>query len=292
MRSMTGYGHFFSKNDRYEVEVEVKSVNGRYFDVNIQADNSISHLEKSISDIISQYIKRGRVSAKIFVTDKQEQNLELDEEYLKHLYSLHREAEEVLNTAEKISVQDFLKFDGVLKRRINKINDDDFMQTLEATLKQCLTTYNDMTMKEGRQMEIWISESIDRIGEALHLIEAEIPAYREKIKKKLLIAVKDILEQKSDDYVEKRILTEVSFYVDKADVTEELTRIKDHISKVKETIVSHVKDPGRKLNFIFQEIHREIQTTGSKFNSVAVFPYILQIKEEVEKCRELVQNVE
>lgn len=292
MRSMTGYGHFFSKDERYEIEVEIKSVNGRYFDLNIQTDNSISHLEGFIRDQVSKYIKRGRIYAKVYVTDKQEQNLELHEEYLKKLYGIHREAEEILKIAEKINVQELLRFDGVLKRKINKINDNQFLKLLETAFSQCLKSYSEMTLKEGCRMKEWIGASIDRTRDALLSIEDSVPGFREEIKEKLLSAVNEVMEKRSDEYIEKRILAEVSFYVDKADVTEEITRIQDHITKIKNTIENDSEDPGRKLNFIFQEIHREIQTIGSKFNSVKVFPHVLLIKEEIEKCREIVQNVE
>lgn len=292
MRSMTGYGHYLSKDEYYNIEIEIKSVNGRYLDMNISTDSVISHLDNFIRDKIISYVKRGRFTIRIYVTDKKEPNLELNTVYLRRLFDLHQQAKELLDSPEDITIQDLLQYDGVLIRKISKISDQSFIERLEAALEECLKKYDKMTREEGQKMKQWIKSSTERMQQDVEIIEKNLPNHRKEIKNKLTKSVEELISKPLGEDIERRLMAEISLYMDKNDVTEEVVRLKDHLRKITLFLNNDVEETGRKLNFIFQEMHREVQTIGAKFNSVQVFPSILQIKEEIEKCRELVQNVE
>ena len=129
------------------------------------------------------------------------------------------------------------------------------------------------------------------IEDSLSRIKTEFPNYKEKINSDLKIKIAEIISHKLRDEDYKRIILEAAIYTDKSDVNEEIIRLYDHVEKIKE-FLAEKKTGGKKLNFIIQEMHREINTLGSKFNSIKIFNDVIVIKEEIEKCRELVQNVE
>ena len=141
-------------------------------------------------------------------------------------------------------------------------------------------------------MKKFLQDSFKVITKALRKIESEFPKYKKKIYQKMVKNITHILETKLKDDDYKRIMLEAALYIDKADVSEEIIRIKDHIEKFLNILKEKKNEIGKTLNFILQEMHREINTIGSKYNSKIIFSEILIIKQEIEKCRELVQNVE
>lgn len=292
MRSMTGYGYFFSKDEKYDIEVEVKSVNSKGLDLSISTDNTINHLDAFIRDKITATIKRGRVYVRVNICNKAEQDFDLNPAYLIKIIEIHKKAQQMTGIEEKINLQELLKFDSVLSSRVCKINDELFIRQLSDALHNCLTAYEIMTGNEGAKMKQCIISSIKLIKDAVARIESYIPEFKEEIRKKLTKSVKEFVGKSLGEDIDKKLMTEISFYVERHDVTEEIVRLRDHLEKLDALLDGNQQEIGRKLNFIFQELHREIQTTGAKLSGVKVFPSILLIKEEIEKCRELVQNVE
>jgi len=292
MRSMTGYGNYYQSGEYYDIQIEIQSVNHRFLDLSINNNSIISNYTVFIREKISSILRRGRVTVKVSVTDKVEHSIELNIDYLKKLFDLHNQANKHLGLNEKFCIQEFLKYDGVLIRGVTNINNKDFDEILDVGVDKCLENYLKMTIKEGQKMEEWISSSIIRIKNAVDSIEEYLPLYRKELKNKLTRSTDEIVNKFQTENIEQRLMAEISWYIDRCDITEEIIRIKDHLEKIGNILDNKTCEVGKKLNFIFQEMHREIQTIGSKFSNVNVFPSILLIKEEVEKCREIIQNVE
>jgi len=158
------------------------------------------------------------------------------------------------------------------------------------TLNEALSAHLKMAVTEGDSMKEYCLNSLSTMSSALNRIEEEFPIYKKEIFTKLKENIENLLGTFIKEEDHKKLLLETAIYVEKADVTEELIRLKNHIDKFS-VLLEEKTELGKKLNFILQEMHREINTIGSKFNSTKVFDDIIFIKEEIEKCREIIQNV-
>lgn len=289
---MTGYGNSNFQDEFFEIDVEIKSLNHRFLDMNIYLNNEINHLEFPIRKQIGEKIKRGKVYVSVSAKDKRIAQLELDKELLKQLTNLYRESYSSLAYAQEPDIDEILKFEGVIKRKKSRYDDERLAELLAQTIKTALEGYTAMAESEGNITKEWLFASMKRIGKELIVIEAHLPQYRTELQEKLKKVIEEILRFPVDSEIEKRLMVEVAFYIDKYDINEEIVRLKDHIGKMNDVLREDLQETGKKMNFIVQEMQREIQTLSSKFNNVQVFPSILAIKEEIEKCRELIQNVE
>lgn len=296
MRSMTGYGNSSYQDDFYFIDIEIKTLNNRFLDISINTNNEISHYEQMIRDEISKRISRGKAYVTVNVQSKQKPPIELDSELFSRLSEIYREAHSIFHGDSdkhiEIRVEEILKHEGVIVSKAGRFEDKNLFQAISKTLLSCLEKHERMTREEGNKTKIWLAGSLDRISGYLDKIEQHIPHYRDKLTERLKKVIQDILSSSIDKEVEKRLMVEVAFYIDRYDINEELVRLRDHLEKMAVILAKDEKETGKKMNFIVQEMQREIQTLSSKFNNIQVFPSTLAIKEEVEKCRELIQNVE
>ncbi len=292
MKSMTGYGNSHYEDETYEIDIEIKSLNNRFLDISLTTNSEISNLEPLIRKQIKEKIRRGKVYAVVNATGKIQPPLELDKELLSRLYDIYREAYQAVSVNKEPSVAEILKYEGVIVQKFQRYEDDDLTWKIQKTLAACLQQYGEMSREEGNKIKEWMEHSMNRLDDQLLSIEAHIPTYRENLKKRLKQSISEILTSPADKEIEKRLMAEVAFYMDRYDVNEEIVRLKDHIEKINDVLAKDEPETGKRMNFIIQEMQREIQTLSSKFNNVEVFSSILAIKEEIEKCRELIQNVE
>jgi|SRR5690554_3408951 uncharacterized protein (TIGR00255 family) len=292
MKSMTGYGNCSYRDEFYVVNVEIKSLNHRYLDMQIYANNEISHLECDVKKLLSERIKRGKVHVSIYASSKKDPALELDKEMLKEVTKLYREAYELISSGKQPNPDEIIRFEGIITRPKERIEDEELISHLFRVLETALKEYEKMAVVEGNRVRDWLMDSMQRITAELDPIEAHIPAHRNQLKERLQKAVEDLLAVPVAGETEKRLMVELALYIDKYDVNEEIVRLRDHLDKMNQVLRDDGKETGKRMNFIVQEMQREIQTLSSKFNNIIVFPSILAIKEEIEKCRELIQNVE
>jgi len=289
---MTGYGNWNYRDEFYVVDVEIKSLNHRYLDMQIYANHEISHLECEIKKKLSERIKRGKVHVSIYASSKKDPALELDRELLKEVTRLYREAYEHISPDRQPNPDEIMKFEGIITRQKGRIEDEKLISLLYKTIESALKEYEEMAVIEGNRIKDWLAESMQRITAELKPIEAHIPDHRNQLKARLQKAVGDLTSTPAESETEKRLMVELALYIDKYDVNEEIVRLRDHLDKMNQVLTEDGQETGKRMNFIVQEMHREIQTLSSKFNNITVFPSILAIKEEIEKCRELIQNVE
>jgi uncharacterized protein (TIGR00255 family) len=289
---MTGYGYSNFQNGSYEIAVEIKTLNNRFLDISISTNSEISHIEPYIRTFITENIRRGKVYVTVNLAGDIQIPLELNKELLKILSGIYLEAYKALSSEKQPDIDELLTYEGVILRKQQKCNDDAILTAIKETLAACYENYRTMSEAEGNKIRKWLTASMKRIEEKLSDIEAHIPHYRLELKERLQQTIKEIITPPVDKDIEKRLMVEVAFYMDRYDVNEEIVRMKDHLEKMEEILTKDERESGKRMNFVVQEMQREIQTLSSKFNNIKVFPAILSIKEEIEKCRELIQNVE
>lgn len=289
MKSMTGFGKEFFINDKIELDVEIKSVNSRFLDLKIYLPRELSELEILVRKLISNKIKRGKVDVRINFTDNRINEPELNEEKLISIHNLYKRAQELLNNNSEIPIEKLLNEKDVVKYQKKD------MESLTATIGEVVTNavekHQIFAKNEGDSMKEFVLQSIDKIYDAVKVIEEKFPLHKESMFEALKAKVTEIIKDNLSAEDHKRLLTETAVYAEKADVSEEIVRLKNHIEKFIK-LTNHQAESGKSMNFILQEMHREINTIGSKFNTSEVISDILLVKEEIEKCREIVQNVE
>ena len=291
MKSMTGFGKAGYSDDNYEINVEIKSVNSRFLDFKIKLPYEISFLETVFSKTISQKIKRGKVDIYINIVNKKPPVLELNAGTLKTYWDLYSQAKDVLKTEANLPFAKVLSEKDVIAVKKDDLESGDFIEIVRNVLEKALDEHQKMAQNEGNSMHEFLKSSLKIMRKSIEKLQKTFPKYKEKIHNKLKTNVESLLKDKmeGDDY--KRFLQETAIYIEKADVNEEIVRLQHHLEKFKNKLNAD-GETGKSLNFILQEMLREINTIGSKFTSTNAFDDVLTIKEEIEKCRELVQNVE
>ncbi len=292
MKSMTGYGNSAFHSDEFELEIEIKSVNSRFLDLKISSPRELQFLDNLIKESVSRYIKRAKAELRIFFSDKRIPEFQLDENKLLAYKNLLIKVKKLIGDDSTLSMQEILSQPDILSYKSASYNDEGFIKVIMDSLETALINHQEMALKEGAQLKGFFVESYNRIEKALKDIEGTIPEYKERCYTVLKENIESLLADKVTDDMEKRLFLEAAIYVDKSDVTEEIIRLRSHLKNYWEKLHNEDSDIGKSLNFIFQEMQREINTISSKFNHTETFQNILLIKEEVEKCREQIQNVE
>ncbi|MDE7181462.1 MAG: YicC family protein [Clostridia bacterium] len=291
MLSMTGYGRGEYKKGGIELTVEIKTVNNRYLDVNVKAPRIFTACEDVIRGIVREKLTRGHADVFISLADKREKQrtLYLDEGTATAYADAARKIKKLFPDAENdFSVTSILRYPDVIRTEETSAADDECISALKTALEAALGKLNEMRLKEGAKLEADMLSRVKTIEKLVNDVEKRAPLVVEGYRVKLEAKIKKILENTEVD--EGRLLTEVALFADKSNIDEELTRLHSHISQFreicKETLV------GRKLDFLVQEFNRESNTICSKSNDLEVTRLGLALKNEIEKIREQVQNVE
>ena len=287
---MTGYGRTKYLDENIDLEIEVRSVNSRFLDLRIKQPYYLSFLEDDISKQINKIIVRGKVDVNINLVLLKAPDMELNEEMVKTYWELYKNAKDLINTDAHLPFANLLSEKDIIRTGKTEIDEDNMSKIIMTTLDNAIAAHQKMAVIEGNSMKEYCITSLTEMSSALMRIEKEFPIYKQEIYSKLKNNIEDLLNEFIKEEDHKKLLLETAIYVEKADVTEEIVRLKNHIDKFS-IILEEKSELGKKLNFILQEMHREINTIGSKFNSTKVFDDIILIKEEIEKCREIIQNV-
>lgn len=291
MLSMTGFGRGEFKDNGIELTCEVKSVNNRYLDVSIKAPKVFASVEDDIRSKVKERMTRGHLDIFISYTDKRERQktLILDEELLKAYVAAAQKAESVLPEIKNdLTLSYLLRIPDVLKSEELTQDDEELKAALFSALQAAITALNSMRSKEGEKLENDMLSRMDEIRRLVEAIKKKAPKVAEEHRKKLETRMKKILEEREVD--ETRLLSEVAIFADKSNIDEELTRLDSHIEQFKE--ICSNQQVGRKLDFLVQEFNREANTICSKSNDLEVTRLALSLKNEIEKVREQVQNIE
>ena len=291
MLSMTGYGKGAYDNGGVELTCEIKTVNNRYLDVSVKAPRIFSSLEENIRSLVKEKLTRGHADVFISLKDKREKQTSMNLDIA--LARSYVEAAESLKAAfptlqNDVTLSSVLRYPEVLKQDESVELDETLTEALKAAISSALDNLNQMRSKEGQKLKADMLSRMDEIARLVGEISVRAPEISKNYKDKLTARVKEYLDGAQME--ESRLLTEVAVFTDKSNIDEELTRLRSHIEQFKSICEEGVV--GRKLDFLVQEFNREANTTCSKSNDVTITRAGLALKNEIEKIREQVQNLE
>ncbi len=292
MISMTGYGKGEYKEGGIELTCEIKTVNNRYLDITVKSPRIFTAYDEVIRSIVREKLTRGHADIFVSLKDKREkpQNLVPDLNLATAYVTAAKKIKEVFPELDfDVTVSSVLRYPEVLKADEGEAAaDEELVVALKSALTAALDRLNEMRRTEGEKLKADMLSRVQTIEELVGQISERAPLIASEYKKKLETRVKEYLDGVQAD--EGRLLTEVAVFTDKSNIDEELTRLKSHISQFRE--IANEPIVGRKLDFLVQEFNREANTTCSKSNDVTVTKLGLALKNEIEKIREQVQNVE
>ncbi|MDI6619070.1 MAG: YicC/YloC family endoribonuclease [Clostridiales bacterium] len=291
VKSMTGFGRGSYEENGRSFTVEIRTVNHRYADISIKLPRQLSYLEDEVRKYVLQYISRGKVD--IFITQdkfrEEDISVSIDDAvtsaYIKALYELR----DRYKLEDDITVSVISKLPDILN--ISKAEEDkeDVWNTLKNAIHISLDELIAMRETEGKKISGDILERGKYVRSIVKKIEARSPVVVQEYKDKLAERIKEIMGDVCVD--QTRLAMEVALFADRSSITEEIVRLYSHLDQL-QTIISENEPVGRKLDFLVQEINREINTIGSKASDLEITNYIVEAKSEIEKIREQIQNIE
>jgi uncharacterized protein (TIGR00255 family) len=287
IKSMTGFGKASIELENKIVNVEVRSLNSKGADVSLRMSSAFRNFELELRNDLIKKLERGKVDLSVYVESKQaespvEINIELAKAYHNQLKGLAAELNEPLSD----SIYQVLKFPDVLKSE-RKETDEKEWALIKTCIDAALLQLNDFRLKEGESIRVDFIERLEKIGSYLEEVKKLDKARLNTIKERIKNNLSEILGQ--DKYDKNRLEQELIYYIEKLDINEEKVRLQTHLDYFVSTMVE--PSAGRKLNFIGQEIGREINTIGSKANDAGIQRYVVLMKDELEKIKEQTMNV-
>lgn len=291
MKSMTGYGRAKVNVNKREYNVEIKSVNHKYCDINVKVPRNLNYLEEKIKKKISNKVSRGKIDVFISFYDYgcEKRNLSINKElaklYIEELKSLANET----NVNSEIQITDICKIPELMQLQMSSENEEEIENEMEACTSEAIISLDNMKKAEGNKIKEDLFFRIDKIESMIlqiceystGLIEEYIVKLKERINK---LQMTDIVD-------ETRIAQETVIYSDKCSIEEELTRLKSHVEQFRKLLDASFP-VGKKLDFIIQEMNRETNTIGSKSVKLEITNLVIEIKTELENIREQIQNIE
>lgn len=289
MYSMTGYGRAEYFENGLDVLVEIKTVNNRNFDFNSKMPRSFIMFEDEIRKTVNSYVSRGRVDLFLTFSDKREtaSSIEVNLEKAVEYYNASVKISQKLNISNDVTVSSIMRLNDVLEDAV-KNDVTEFKDVILSTVKNACESLNKMRKIEGEKLVTDMLNRIETIKSLREKISTRAPLvaieYKNRLKARIEEALLDV------KYDEVRLLNEVAFYTDKVNIDEELTRLNSHVNQFCDIIKT--PSAGKRLDFLMQEFNREANTICSKSNDIDVTTFALSLKNEIEKIREQVQNLE
>ena len=292
MKSMTAYARAEKTIGEINVSTEIRSYNSRYIDVSLRIMHGYNILEEKIKTLITEKIARGRIEVSLQINDGSEEayNFEINIPKARAYFNRLAQLKDQLDIHSEITVDLLVREGGVIR----SVEIDRDMDAVWPVVRDCvdeaLNSLVEMRKKEGEFIALDIDGRINRIEKSIHQIEKEssdlLYLYQQRLKERIMALTRGIVEIDPE-----RIAQEAAFLADKSDISEEIVRVASHIKQFR-TIMKSEEPAGRKLNFLLQELNREFNTMGSKTEKAHVSHIIVEVKSELEKIREQLQNVE
>lgn len=291
IKSMTGFGRERCVVNGREILVEIKSVNHRYYEFSARTPRAYGYLDEKLKTLVHDAISRGKieVSVSIYNQEGASANIEINKEIAKGYVNALR------NSSDDLDLEDDLKLSNIMRLpdifTVVKVLDDEeeiWCQVRDVALV-AIERFIDMRVTEGVKMFDDINSRLDFIEETVGKIEIQSPSVTQAYSDKLFAKISEVLADRNID--EQRVLTEVAIFSEKTAVDEETVRLRSHISQFRDLINSS-EPVGRKLDFLVQEVNREVNTIGSKAQDLSITKMVVDLKSEIEKIREQIQNIE
>ncbi|OIO33873.1 MAG: YicC family protein [Candidatus Omnitrophica bacterium CG1_02_40_15] len=291
IKSMTGFGKGETKSKSGVFTVEIRTVNHRYFDLSSKIPNSLVLLEDRIKELLNKDIKRGKVNLFLShrASEKDSGLITFDKQAIDKYYKILAEVKKRLDIKEEIKLSHILSFTDVIIHEERGFDIDAMWVFIKEAAVKAVSDCNKMREREGKALYKDFSARITRISNYIDTVSGMAPSVVAEYKSRLDARIKDIVKNKAID--QTRLETELALFAKQCDISEELTRIKSHLEGFRKALEAG-KEAGRKLDFILQELNREINTLGAKANDIKITRIVINIKSELEKMREQAQNVE
>lgn len=291
INSMTGFGRFEGQINGRNITLEIKSVNHRYLEFSCRLTRGYSFLEEKIKSYISSVISRGKVDMFVSITEPEDTpaEVQINHNLAQGYVNAMKELSEKYNVINNVSTVDIGRYPDVLT--VNKAPEDEDVvwKDVKEALDSALKDFTAMRRDEGKRLKADVLGRAKTIIKIVSEIEKRSPEtvkeYQSRIKEK----IEELLNSK--EYDEQRVITEVAIFADKIAVDEETVRLRSHFEQLK-TYLNDDKPVGRSIDFLIQEMNREANTIGSKVKDAELAQKVVQIKNEIEKIREQVQNIE
>lgn len=292
--SMTGYGRAEDKIGDLKIVIELRAVNSRFLEFVMRLPRGYEKVEDGARTHLQSLLTRGRVTLTMNMGTEQSSigKPNMNQDLLKHYQEIATKSAEVLDRAsESLSLAELLRFPDVITYDIDTEDLEKFNTAVLELVKKAADQLQAMRLREGELLEHAIQEQLGNISEILNRIQGEDEGRLELLAEKMRKKVADLNVDKDTQIDEKRIEQEIVLWSDKLDIAEELTRLEAHIQHFRELMVEN-GDAGKRLNFLLQEMNREANTIGSKANSTPIGHAVVELKNEIERIREQVQNIQ
>ncbi len=293
IRSMTGYGRAQSVIDTMSVTVEIKSVNHRYFEFNSRVPRNYGFLEEKLKSYVGSRVNRGKVECYVSIENLEDDEVEilvnhsLAKSYLNALNELADRNE--LNLRDDLAMSSLARYNDIFVVHKNEADEEKIWNAVKEVTSLAVDKFILMRETEGEKLKNDVLSRADLILNKVSIIEERSPETVKEYNEKLLSRIKEFLSDVQVD--EQRLLTECAIFADKIAVAEETVRLRSHIDQLRQFLDSS-EAVGRKTDFLVQEMNREANTIGSKAQDVTIARNVIDIKAEIEKIREQIQNIE
>ena len=295
IKSMTGYGRGEAYADGRTATAEIKSVNHRYCEVSVRLPGRCSFAEDAIKQLVKTYANRGKIDVNIGFTSTNEEDTQvtLNTAVARQYFSGLRELQKNFDTTGDITIELLASMPEVLRQERPQADEDAIRAIILQAVTAALETFNEMRLSEGDELKADIETRLDELFRVTKIIEKRAPEVREAHGVKIKERITALLEKPDDAVLEQRLALEIILFADKSSIDEELVRLMSHIEQFRDAIKNgNGKEPvGKKLDFIVQEMIREVNTIGSKANDLRITDHVIELKNGIENIREQVQNI-
>jgi len=293
---MTGFGRAEKKDEKKTILVEMRSVNNKYLKINIRIPELLTGYEERIERLLKKELLRGTINLTIdYKACDQAPKCVINKDVLKEYHNILSEARKEISSGQDISLDNLISLPGVLEFKKDsgngKIQGDDFWNELEQLIKLSVNDLNSMKEAEGQNLRVEIEKWKNRISELLDEIETMAPKVILEYSNRIQERVASLLEGMESKIEKDDLNREIAIFADKCDISEELGRLRSHISLL-DNVMENEEPNGRKLEFIVQEMFREANTIAAKANNADIIRDVITIKTEIERIKEQVLNVE
>ena len=294
LKSMTGFGRSVAENQRYTVEVEMKSVNHRFLDIQLRSPKQVNSYEQELRKIIKERLPRGRVE--VFVTVKEVSDVgkavavhwDLVDQLVKSLQKEGQARYGVVDLEPKAILEQIVTLPDFVEIKETQTDDDSLAELLVSAVTQAAEQNAANRAQEGQDLTSVMVENREQIAAALTRLKTFVALYQAEFKERFEKKLQDYLQETVD---QERLLTELAIQLERGDIQEEIDRLAIHLENF-DRLLTKDEPVGRELDFLIQEFNREINTIGSKSSAIEIKELVVLMKTTVEKIREQVQNVE
>ena len=292
LRSMTGFGAGLEETEEYRVAIEVKAVNQRYLDLEIRSPRVLDPFIEAMRAKVKEYASRGKLTVNVQFLDKREhtQEIRIDRNLAVAYHKALNEMSDLLHLPRPDDVQAIASYPGVRTAIDAADAPEGAAPVLLAALESAMRQFTAMREIEGDHLKTDFLKRIEKLSDYVEEIAAMGPAIVQRYRERITATIRELLAEEEID--EARIIQETAIYADKVNYTEEVVRLRSHFEQFRRIVEEPSGPVGRKLDFLIQEMNREINTTASKANSTQATQLAVEVKSEIEKLREQVQNIE